>query len=101
MYTPYFADSALEGITRETVMMIAKDLGHSVIERQIARTELYMADEIFLTGTAAEIVPVTNIDGHPVGTGKEGPLTTSIREMYEKIVSAETKKYMEWLTSVW
>jgi branched-chain amino acid aminotransferase len=101
MYTPYFADSALEGITRETVMMIAKDLGHSVIERQIARTELYMADEIFLSGTAAEIVPVTNIDGHPVGNGKEGPLTTSIREMYSKIVCAEVKKYMEWLTSVW
>src|ERR687895_352599 len=101
IYTPYFADSALEGITRETVMTIAKDLSYSVIERQIARTELYMADEIFLTGTAAEIVPVTSIDGRPVGSGKEGPLTTNIREMYAKIASAEAKEYLEWLTSVW
>nr|MDQ4050019.1 aminotransferase class IV [Thermoproteota archaeon] len=101
IYTPYLSDSALEGITRETVMTIAKHMDYSVVERQIARTELYMADEIFLTGTAAEIVPVTSIDGRPVGTGKEGPFTRSIREMYAKIVSAEAKEYMEWLTSVW
>ena len=60
-----------------------------------------MADEIFLTGTAAEIVPVTNIDCYLVGSGKEGPMTRSIREMYAKIVSAEAKEYMEWLTPVW
>ena len=101
IFTPYFADSALEGITRESAMTIAKDLGYEVIERQIARTELYMAEEIFLTGTAAEIVPVTNIDGHAVGNGKEGPLTKSIREMYAKIVSAEAEEYIDWLTSVW
>ena len=101
MYTPYFADSALEGITRESAMTIAKDLGYEVIERHIARTELYMADEIFLTGTAAEIVPVINIDGHAVGNGKEGPLTKNIREMYAKIVSAEAKEHLDWLTSVW
>jgi branched-chain amino acid aminotransferase len=101
IYTPYFADSALEGITRESAMAIAKDLSYEVIERQIARTELYMAEEIFLTGTAAEIVPVINIDGHAVGNGKEGPLTKSIREMYAKIVSAEAEEYIEWLTSVW
>ncbi|MDQ4017906.1 MAG: branched chain amino acid aminotransferase, partial [Thermoproteota archaeon] len=64
-------------------------------------TELYMADEIFLTGTAAEIVPVTSIDCHLVGGGKEGPMTRGVREMYAKVVSAEAKEYMEWLTSVW
>ncbi len=101
IYTPSFADSALEGITRESAITIAKDLGYRVIERQIARTELYMAEEIFLTGTAAEIVPVTNIDGHTVGNGKEGPLTKNIREMYAKVVSAEAKEYLDWLTSVW
>jgi branched-chain amino acid aminotransferase len=101
IYTPHLADSALEGITRETVMTIAKDLGYTVIERQIARTELYMGDEMFLTGTAAEIVPVTSIDGLTVGSGKEGPLTKSIRERYAKMVSAEAKEYMEWLTPVW
>jgi branched-chain amino acid aminotransferase len=101
IYTPDFADSALEGITRDTVMTMAKDSGYEVIERQIARTELYMADEIFLTGTAAEIVPVTSVDGRLVGSGKEGSLTRSVREMYAKIVYAEAKEYMEWLTPVW
>src|SRR5919198_3852063 len=101
IYTPSFADSALEGITRESAITIAKDLGYEVIERQIARTELYMAEEIFLTGTAAEIVPVINLDGHAVGNGKEGPVTKNIREVYAKVVSAEAKEYLDWLTSVW
>jgi branched-chain amino acid aminotransferase len=101
IYTPNFADSALEGITRESAIAIAKKIGHEVIERPIPRTELYMADEIFLTGTAAEIVPVTSIDGHVVGSGKEGPVTKSIREMYEKVVSAGVKDYLGWLTPVW
>jgi branched-chain amino acid aminotransferase len=101
IYTPYFADSALEGITRESAIAIARKIGHEVIERPIPRTELYLADEIFLTGTAAEIVPVTSVDGHVVGSGKEGPVTKSIREMYEKVVSAGVKDYMGWLTPVW
>jgi branched-chain amino acid aminotransferase len=101
IYTPYFADSALEGITRESAITIAKKIGHEVIERPIPRTELYLADEIFLTGTAAEIVPVTSVDGHVVGSGKEGPVTKSIREMYEKAVSAGVKDYVNWLTPVW
>ncbi len=101
IYTPHFADSALEGITRESTIKIAKDLGYEVTERPIPRTELYMADEIFLTGTAAEIVSVTSVDGHVVGNGKEGPVTKGIREMYEKIVSAGAKDYADWLTPVW
>lgn len=101
IYTPYFADSALEGITRESAIKIAKDLGYEVTERPIPRTELYMADEVFLTGTAAEIVAVTSIDGHIVGSGKEGPVTKNIREMYAKVVSAGAKDYMDWLTPVW
>lgn len=101
IYTPYFADSALEGITRESAIKIAKDLGYEVTERPIPRTELYMADEVFLTGTAAEIVAVTSIDGHMVGSGKEGPVTKNIREMYAKVVSAGAKDYMDWLTPVW
>jgi branched-chain amino acid aminotransferase len=101
IYTPYFADSALEGITRESAITIGRKMGYEVIERPIPRTELYMADEIFLTGTAAEIVAVTSIDGHAVGNGKEGPVSKSIREMYGKVVSAGVKEYMEWLTPVW
>ncbi|HEU4605242.1 MAG TPA: branched-chain amino acid transaminase [Nitrososphaera sp.] len=101
IYTPFFADSALEGITRESAIKVAKDLGYEVTERPIPRTELYMADEIFLTGTAAEIVPVTSIDGHAVGSGREGPVTKDVRGMYEKIVSAGAKDYVDWLTPVW
>ncbi|HXG06334.1 MAG TPA: aminotransferase class IV, partial [Nitrososphaera sp.] len=101
IFTPFLSDSALEGITRESAITIAKDIGYDVIERPIPRTELYMADEIFLTGTAAEIVPVTSIDGHVIGSGREGPVTKTIREMYAKIVSAGSGEYADWLTPVW
>ena len=101
IYTPYFADSALEGITRDTAITLAKKMGYDIIERPIPRTELYMSEEIFLTGTAAEIVPVTSVDGHIVGNGKEGPITRNIREMYEKIVTAGISEYSDWLTPVW
>jgi branched-chain amino acid aminotransferase len=101
IYTPYSANSVLEGITRDTAITIARDMGYEFAERLISRTELYMSDELFLTGTAAEIIAVTNIDGHQIGNGREGPVTKSIREMYTKIVSAGVKKYMDWLTPVW
>ncbi len=101
IYTPNFADSALEGITRESAIILARKRGYEVKERPIPRTELYLADEIFLTGTAAEIVPVTSIDGHVVGNGKEGPVTKNIREAFEKIVSADDKDCADWLTPVW
>lgn len=101
IYTPCFSDSALEGITRDSAITIARNMGYEVTERSIPRAELYIADEIFLTGTAAEIVAVTNIDGHPVGTGSEGPVSRSIREAYARAVTAGAKEYMEWLTPVW
>lgn len=101
IYTPFFADSALEGITRESAILVAKKMGYEITERPIPRTELYLSDEIFLTGTAAEIVPVTNVDGHTIGDGKEGPVTKNIRQMYEKIVSADAKEYADWLTPIW
>ena len=101
IYTPFFAESALEGITRATAITLAKELGYEVIERPISRTELYLADEIFLTGTAAEIVAVTSVDGHDVGSGKEGPISKNVRETYAKVVSAGSKKHMDWLSPVW
>lgn len=101
IYTPYSANSVLEGITRNTAITIARDMGYEFAERPISRTELYMSDELFLTGTAAEIIAVTNIDGHQIGNGREGPVTKSIREMYTKLVSAGVKKYMDWLTPIW
>jgi branched-chain amino acid aminotransferase len=101
IYTPYIGGSALEGITRDTAIEIAKNLGYEIIERPISRTELYTAAELFLTGTAAEITAIINIDGHIVGDGKEGPVTGKIRTTYSKIVTAELANYNKWLTSVW
>jgi branched-chain amino acid aminotransferase len=101
IYTPSIASSALEGITRDTTITIAKDLGYKVKERSISRTELYIADEIFLTGTAAEIIAVTSIDDRTIGDGVEGSVTKSIREKYSEIVSANVEGFMSWLTPVW
>ena len=98
---PNLASSALEGITRETAIIIGRKLGYEVKERPIARTELYMSDELFLTGTAAEIVAVTHLDGRPICEGKEGPVTKDIREMYEKIVRGKVDEYMRWVTPIW
>jgi branched-chain amino acid aminotransferase len=101
IFTPPVSSSVLEGITRDTVMKVAKDMGYELFERPIPRTELYISDEIFLTGTAAEVTPVVSLDGHQIGDGKEGNVARSIREMYSKIVKAEVKAYMDWLTPVW
>jgi branched-chain amino acid aminotransferase len=99
--TPTIASSALEGITRDTAMKIARRLGYELEERPISRTELYMADELFLTGTAAEIVGVTHLDGRAICDGIEGPITRDIRETYTQIVCGKVKDLMEWLTPVW
>src|SRR5919205_989459 len=101
IYTPFTADSALEGITRDSAMTIARSLGYVLAERPIARTELYMADELFLTGTAAEIIAITNVDGIQIGNGREGPITREIRDTYAKIVRGDVKEYLHWLTPVW
>lgn len=101
IFTPPVSSSVLEGITRDTAIKVAKDMGYELVERAIPRTELYISDEVFLTGTAAEVTPVISVDGHQIGDGKEGIVTKSIREMYSKIVRAEVKAYMDWLTPVW
>ncbi len=101
IYTPPISSSVLEGITRDTVITIAKDLDYELIERVIPRTELYISDEIFLTGTAAEVAPVISVDGHQIGDGVEGPISKSIRDTYSKAVRADIKEYMHWLIPVW
>jgi branched-chain amino acid aminotransferase len=101
LLTPQLADSILEGITRNTAIIVAKELGYEVVERPISRTELYLAEEIFLTGTAAEIIAITKIDGNVIGNGKEGMVTKSIRENYERIVIGKSEKFMGWLTPAW
>lgn len=99
--TPSASSSALEGITRESVIEILQNEGYKVIEREISRTELYLADEIFLTGTAAEITPVTYIDGKEVGNGRAGKITKQISSTYSDIVRGKNKKYAHWITAVY
>jgi branched-chain amino acid aminotransferase len=101
LHTPQLSDSILEGITRNSAITIARELDFEVVERPISRTELYLAEEMFLTGTAAEIIGITKIDGNVVGNGKEGLVTKSIRENYERIVNGKSEKYMGWLTPTW
>lgn len=101
IYTPSISDSVLEGITRDTAIAIAKYLGYNVCERSINRTELYIADEIFVTGTAAEITPIISVDDHTVGNGQVGKFTKKISEYYQKIVTSEIDDFNHWLTPVW
>src|SRR5689334_20369549 len=101
IYTPHIGSSALEGITRDTTITIAKGLGYEVVERPIPRTELYFADELFLTGTAAEITAIVSVDRHVISSGREGPVTKRIRETYSKVVTGQIGQYEKWLTSVW
>lgn len=101
LITPPVYSSILEGITRDTVIRVAKEmLGVKVIERRIRRAELYVADEIFLTGTAAEIVPVIEVDGRSIGSGKPGELTKKIQELYKQIVLGRIDRYRDWVTEV-
>jgi branched-chain amino acid aminotransferase len=101
MITPPASSSALEGITRESVIKIAGDMGYEVIEREVTRTELYLSEEIFLTGTAAEITPIISVDGKKVGTGRIGRITNQIRSAYSDIVMGKNKKYSHWITAVY
>lgn len=101
LLTPPTSSSALEGITKDSVIRIAKDLGYQTIEREIPRTEIYFADEVFLTGTAAEITPVISIDGKQVGNSKVGKITGDIRKIYSDITMGKNKKYSSWITPVY
>src|SRR5215831_13841751 len=101
LITPPPSSSTLEGITKDSVIKIAKDLGYSTIEREIPRTEIYFADEIFLTGTAAEVTPIISIDEKIIGEGKLGVITRKIRDSYSDITIAKNKKYSNWITPVY
>lgn len=100
IYTPPLANSILGGITRNCAMTIAQDLGYSVTEMTIPREMLYLADEIFFTGTAAEITPVRSIDRLPVGEGTRGPVTKAIQDVFFGIVRGELEDRWNWLTPV-
>ena len=98
--TPPHVASILDGINRKSVIQIARDLGYTVVERDIARAELYLAEEVFLTGTAAELVPVREIDDHPLGDGKPGEITTHVQAKFEDALYGRAEEYLEWLDFV-
>lgn len=98
--TPSLACANLEGITRDSVLQICKQLKIETQEAQITRDEMYIADEVFLTGTAAEITPVREIDNRTIGTGKKGKITTLIQKTFFEIVHGNHPKFKKWLTEV-
>jgi branched-chain amino acid aminotransferase len=101
LVTPPVTDNILEGITRRSVMELAgKELGMPVMERSIDRTEVYICEEMFMTGTAAQITAVTKVDHRPVGAGGMGPVTTRLRNMYEDVLRGKNKKYEHWNVAV-
>jgi branched-chain amino acid aminotransferase len=102
LVTPPVNANILEGITRRTVLKLAKEeLGLDVLERSIDRTEVFLCDELFLTGTAAEITAVTRVDFREVGTGEMGPVTRQLRELYQDIVHGREPNYAHWVETVY
>jgi branched-chain amino acid aminotransferase len=98
--TPPQTAGILDGISRKSVIQIARDLGYGVVERDLARAELYLAEEVFLTGTAAELVPVREIDDHAIGTGDPGPITRQLRSVFDDALHGRDARYAEWLDVV-
>ncbi|MDD5094672.1 MAG: branched-chain amino acid transaminase [Dehalococcoidia bacterium] len=98
--TPPPSAGALPGITRDSVITIAKDMGIPVVFRDVLREELFLADEVFLTGTAAEVTPVREVNGRPIGNNGRGPLTEKIQSKFFDVVHGRDKKYQAWLDMV-
>jgi len=100
IYTPDLSAGALNGITRNTVFHIAKDLGLEIVQKRITRDEVYIADEAFFTGTAAEVTPIRELDRIEIGIGSRGPITEKIQSAFFDIVNGRNPKYAHWLTAV-
>jgi branched-chain amino acid aminotransferase len=98
--TPPHVAAILDGINRKSVIQIARDLGYTVVERDVARSELYLAEEVFMTGTAAEMVPVREIDDHELGNGSRGEITRHIQAKFEDALYGRAEEYLEWLDFV-
>jgi len=102
LITPDRSQDILEGITRDVLLTLCRDeLGLTVIERQVGRTEVYVADEVFLCGTGAQVAPVIEVDRRPVGSGKMGPITARIQQLYFQVVKGNHPKYRYWCTPVY
>jgi len=99
IYTPELT-SCLEGITRDAIFVLAAELGYQIREKRITRDEVYVADEAFFTGTAAEVVPIRELDGRTIGSGSRGPLTTQLQSMYFDSVRGHRSQNSQWLEPV-
>ncbi|OOC10260.1 MULTISPECIES: branched-chain amino acid transaminase [Thioalkalivibrio] len=99
IYTPDLT-SALDGITRRTVIELAAEEGFRVVEKRITRDEVYIADEAFFTGTAAEVTPIREVDDRPIGTGSRGPITELLQSRYFDVVHGRDSRHQDWLTYV-
>jgi branched-chain amino acid aminotransferase len=100
LITPSLEDNVLPGITRDTIKQLAQqELGLEIVERTIDRSELYLADEIFLTGTAAHLTPVVELDNRKIANGDAGPISSQLQRMYFDIVVGRNPKYMQWCTA--
>ena len=99
LHTPDLT-SALDGITRKTIMQLARESGYEIVERRITRDEVYIADEAFFTGTAAEVTPIREVDGRQIGCGSRGPITEELQTKYFDVVYGRSEKHQDWLTYV-
>lgn len=99
IYTPELT-SCLDGITRNTIFQLAADCGYTIKEKRITRDEVYVADECFFTGTAAEVLPIRELDGRQIGEGRRGPITTRLQDLYFKAVRGELADHTQWLAPV-
>ena len=98
--TPGQTASILDGINRKSIIQIARDLGFEVVERDLARAELYLADEVFVSGTAAELTPLREIDDHAIGDGRPGEITRTVQAAFEDALHGRSERYREWLDPV-
>jgi len=96
IYTPP-TTSILEGITRDTLITIARDLGLEIVEQVVSRDQLYIADEVFVCGSAAECVPIYEIDYRVIGSGRGGPITRKVQNAYQAVIHGQNEKYQNWL----
>jgi branched-chain amino acid aminotransferase len=100
LFTPDLSSSILEGITRDTVITLAREMGLTVVETRITRDQLWLADEAFFTGTAAEITPIREVDNRPIGDGVVGPITKKLQAKFFDVVRGSDESHPEWLTAV-
>ena len=98
LYTPYLT-SALPGITRDTIFTLAQSIGYEIIEKNLTCDEIYQSDEAFFTGTAAEVTPIRELDGHQIGSGTRGPITEKLQSLYFDCVHGRNNEYRDWIVN--